>query len=91
VSFIKKLLIQLFVNKKFPLNRTIKDDEAYNNFNKKIFIRINILTSPKVVLKCEFKYALNSPDRFIKLVLLAASNKIRGMFNYLSNAKKKSN
>ncbi len=37
VSFIKKLLIQLFVNKKFPLNRTIKDDEAYNNFIKNIY------------------------------------------------------
>lgn len=47
------------------------------------------MTSPKVVLKCEFKYALNSPDRFHKISSISASNKIRGMFNYLSNAKKR--
>ncbi len=36
-KFIKKLLIQLFVNKKFPINRSEKDDEAYQEFLINIF------------------------------------------------------
>ena len=36
-KFIKKLLIQFFVNKKFPINRPEKDDEAYQEFLKNMF------------------------------------------------------
>jgi len=36
-KFIKKLLIQFFVNKKFPINRSEKNDEAYQDFLKNMF------------------------------------------------------
>jgi len=47
------------------------------------------LTSPHVVLKCRFLYALNNPDRFNKFSKKTAENNINAMFNYFSNVKKK--
>ena len=42
IKFLKKLIIQMFVNKGFATNRKIKDDEAYNDF-------INSLNKDKLV------------------------------------------
>ena len=42
LKFLKKLIIQMFVNKGFATNRKIKDDEAYNDF-------INSLNKDKLV------------------------------------------
>lgn len=37
ISYIKKLLEQLFSNKKFACNRPIKDDEALRDFKKNLY------------------------------------------------------
>lgn len=34
-DYIKSLLVQMFVNKKFPVNRNKKDDESFIEFEKK--------------------------------------------------------
>lgn len=36
IGFIKRLLIQLFVNKGFKINKNSKEDESYQEFIKKL-------------------------------------------------------
>lgn len=48
-----------------------------------------INSSPDVVFKCDFKMAINSPDRYKKMHDSTANIFLRGMFNYLSNLEKK--
>ena len=50
---------------------------------KRVILVIN--SSPDVVFKCDFKMAINSPDRYKKMHDSTANIFLRGMFNYLSN------
>ena len=45
--------------------------------------------SPKVVFKCNFKFALNHPDRPFTYTEISAKNMIGGMYNYFSNVQKR--
>lgn len=47
------------------------------------------MSSPKVIFKCKFQLALQSPDRYLKYNSKTASNQINGMFNYFSNIQKR--
>ena len=45
--------------------------------------------SPKVIFKCNFKFALNHPDRPFTYTETSAKNMIGGMYNYFSNVQKR--
>ena len=47
------------------------------------------MTSPKVVAKCKFDFALQNPDRRLSYNQSKVDNDIKGMFNYFSNVKKR--
>ena len=45
--------------------------------------------TPKVIFRCNFKFAMDHPDRPFTYTEVSARNMIGGMYNYFSNVKKR--